>query len=328
MSPGKIKFRCFQCNTLLGVSPTKAGTIVGCPKCAAELVVPDPNEVGAVPGVAGSAGPDPDSDPGQLFRNLIEGRPPAGRGAEAAPEALPTMESPPPFLTGPAPSATEGGSPFAFLQGQEPESLRAESATRKVKATPSRPRTESVPFPPLSSAEPPATAPASPSTSPLAFLQAAESAPVQAEPATAQDQSPLVDGTPRRAKSVPMQTEPVSPPLPAAPTPATETPASDLSFSAIQVEPAPLREPPPPPVPPLRVQPPGVVADRATAVRRNDVILPRTAVVLWSFFVLVALVVSFAAGMLAGRFVWAPSARADTAGSSGPAAPAPSSRSR
>jgi hypothetical protein len=34
--------------------------------------------------------------------------------------------------------------------------------------------------------------------------------------------------------------------------------------------------------------------------------MPRTALVLWSFFVVLSLVFSFAAGLLAGHFVWKP----------------------
>ena len=41
MAGPKIKFRCYQCNQLLGVAHSKAGKVVACPKCATELVVPD-----------------------------------------------------------------------------------------------------------------------------------------------------------------------------------------------------------------------------------------------------------------------------------------------
>jgi DNA-directed RNA polymerase subunit RPC12/RpoP len=50
-----IKFRCFQCNQLLGVSRTKAGEVVACPKCSAELIVPEIEEVAQQL----SAGPSP-----------------------------------------------------------------------------------------------------------------------------------------------------------------------------------------------------------------------------------------------------------------------------
>ena len=50
-----IKFRCFQCNQLLGVSRSKAGEVVSCPKCAAELIVPELGEV--APQLAAGTGP-------------------------------------------------------------------------------------------------------------------------------------------------------------------------------------------------------------------------------------------------------------------------------
>ena len=40
MARDPIKFRCFQCQKLLGVSPTKAGATVACPKCGAALLAP------------------------------------------------------------------------------------------------------------------------------------------------------------------------------------------------------------------------------------------------------------------------------------------------
>jgi phage FluMu protein Com len=35
-----VKFRCYRCNQLLAVAPSKVGAIVACPKCTADLVVP------------------------------------------------------------------------------------------------------------------------------------------------------------------------------------------------------------------------------------------------------------------------------------------------
>lgn len=54
-----LKFRCYQCNQLLGVSRSKAGTVVACPRCGVELIVPQPPEPGgsgstdAAPAVSG-----------------------------------------------------------------------------------------------------------------------------------------------------------------------------------------------------------------------------------------------------------------------------------
>ena len=42
-----IRFRCAYCNQLMGIASRKAGTVVRCPKCAGEIIVPVPD--GAAP---------------------------------------------------------------------------------------------------------------------------------------------------------------------------------------------------------------------------------------------------------------------------------------
>ena len=37
-----IRFRCAYCNQLMGIARRKAGTVVSCPKCAGQVVVPQP----------------------------------------------------------------------------------------------------------------------------------------------------------------------------------------------------------------------------------------------------------------------------------------------
>ena len=44
MSDDHLRFRCYRCNQLLGVSFRKAGTVISCPRCAADLKVPRPEE--------------------------------------------------------------------------------------------------------------------------------------------------------------------------------------------------------------------------------------------------------------------------------------------
>ena len=44
MSEDHLRFRCYRCNQLLGVSSRKAGAVISCPRCAAELKVPRPEE--------------------------------------------------------------------------------------------------------------------------------------------------------------------------------------------------------------------------------------------------------------------------------------------
>src|SRR5439155_11330789 len=37
-----IRFRCAYCNQLMGIASRKAGTVVKCPKCTGEIIVPVP----------------------------------------------------------------------------------------------------------------------------------------------------------------------------------------------------------------------------------------------------------------------------------------------
>jgi phage FluMu protein Com len=43
-----IKFRCAYCNQLLGIARRKAGTVVKCPTCSGQVVVPSLEEAGEV----------------------------------------------------------------------------------------------------------------------------------------------------------------------------------------------------------------------------------------------------------------------------------------
>jgi hypothetical protein len=40
-----IRFRCAYCNQLMGIARRKAGTVVRCPTCAGQVVVPNPGTV-------------------------------------------------------------------------------------------------------------------------------------------------------------------------------------------------------------------------------------------------------------------------------------------
>jgi hypothetical protein len=44
-----IRFRCAYCNQLMGIASRKAGTVVRCPKCAGEIIVPTPDGTGQSP---------------------------------------------------------------------------------------------------------------------------------------------------------------------------------------------------------------------------------------------------------------------------------------
>jgi hypothetical protein len=44
-----IRFRCAYCNQLMGIARRKAGTVVRCPTCAGQVIVPDPGQVESAP---------------------------------------------------------------------------------------------------------------------------------------------------------------------------------------------------------------------------------------------------------------------------------------
>lgn len=99
-----IRFRCGKCNQLLGISRRKAGTVVRCPTCATEVVVPNP-EAGSLPGpedeqAPATAGAQPLFE-GSDFDKLFE--------AAADPRSRPVVAAAPPATAAAGPPAD-----FAF----------------------------------------------------------------------------------------------------------------------------------------------------------------------------------------------------------------------
>jgi DNA-directed RNA polymerase subunit RPC12/RpoP len=85
-----IRFRCAYCNQLMGIGRRKAGTIVRCPRCAGEVIVP-----AAQPVPAGSepAGVNPIFEREDFGRDL--------GAATPAPDRPPAAPLPPPaYLSG------------------------------------------------------------------------------------------------------------------------------------------------------------------------------------------------------------------------------------
>ncbi len=98
-----IRFRCAYCNQLMGIARRKAGTVVRCPKCAGQVIVPAPvpELVPAEP--AGAPGPAlfEESD----FDQLFEASPPLVPSPPVQPlppvvNPLPRPAAPPPPLAG------------------------------------------------------------------------------------------------------------------------------------------------------------------------------------------------------------------------------------
>lgn len=96
-----IRFRCAYCNQLMGIARRKAGTVVRCPSCAGQVVVPSPE--GEAPAEAPAAGAPKEplferSDFDEIFQPAIE----RGRRRVHAPEPAPAPAAPPPLPRDPA----------------------------------------------------------------------------------------------------------------------------------------------------------------------------------------------------------------------------------
>ncbi len=71
MASVPIKFRCYRCNQMIGVSRTKAGAVVACPKCQVDIVVPEPDDSAERLAVTSSTG----STDGGLSLDQLDFRP-------------------------------------------------------------------------------------------------------------------------------------------------------------------------------------------------------------------------------------------------------------
>jgi DNA-directed RNA polymerase subunit RPC12/RpoP len=58
-----VRFRCAYCNQLMGISHRKVGTVVRCPKCSGQVVVPQVEETPNGPGDGQGAAPNLLEDP-------------------------------------------------------------------------------------------------------------------------------------------------------------------------------------------------------------------------------------------------------------------------
>ncbi len=190
-----IKFRCVQCNQLLGASASKVGTVVTCPRCAVDLIVPEADEPAEVP-----RDPEPEPIP-TILSSIVLGR-------------------------------------IDPLDELRPEDIRVEPG--------------------------------------------------------------LLDQAPARREPRPIERPPASSPAP----PAPEPPLLVLTPEALSGPPIELEARPEEAVlPPIQTEPVAIRPARPTS-RARDLTLPRSVVTAWSLFVLLALGMAFAAGLLAGHFLW------------------------
>ena len=116
MAEAPIKFRCHRCNKLLGASARKAGAVVNCPQCRAELQVPAP-ERGPE-----SASPDPEALDPTLPSDLASLRP---EDIRVEPEFANLVVDPAPIRPAPKPP-----DPVQPAELQEPQSPSVDTAEK------------------------------------------------------------------------------------------------------------------------------------------------------------------------------------------------------
>jgi hypothetical protein len=123
----RLKFRCYQCNQLLAAAPAKVGSIVSCPKCKADLLVPGASSRG---GPSLTQAPPKPQPAASTFLDEITAALPA-EVADLRPEDLRveaeffeslTRAPERPQITEPSPAfVPEPAAPFPWPESQTPE---------------------------------------------------------------------------------------------------------------------------------------------------------------------------------------------------------------
>jgi hypothetical protein len=264
MAIERLKFRCYRCNQLLAAAPSKAGTVVSCPKCQTDLLIP-----GAEPRVKGDrenrAKSEVERPAGTeaLARSEIDLRARAEAAAILGSSPVPPQPEPVPSVLG----ELAGVIP-ADLADLRPEDLRVEaeffeSLTRVSQASAN---VEPAPWPALESLTPAVSfEPLAPSVS---FQPAAET---------------------------PSETGPSEAALPAPHTVDLVPMPSESSSRAPEVSAV---------VPQIEIEPPTILPAGTEIRRVSEVILPASVVLAWSLFVLAGITMAFVAGLLMGHFLW------------------------
>jgi phage FluMu protein Com len=166
MAVERLKIRCYQCNQLLAVLPNKAGTVVACPKCKADLLIPR---------LESPSKEDEDADHSGLEANSSSVKVSASNSGSPS-----SVGEPSPFL---AEIAAVIPPELAALR---PEDLRVEAEffealTHRPPVTPT-PRPDPFQFPTTFSPETLPAAPEAPGPSELAFESGFATAPISAPP--------------------------------------------------------------------------------------------------------------------------------------------------
>jgi DNA-directed RNA polymerase subunit RPC12/RpoP len=270
MAIERLKFRCYRCNQLLGATPNKAGSVVTCPKCSAELLIPVPEL-------------RPDEGTDVQARAVEPARPKIRAEARPKPELEVTAPSESAAATAvqPASRSSLAAMSIAELEAAlppdlidlKPEDLRVEaeffeSLTRQPAVSAVR---EPAPWPPSEVFGP-------------SFATGTYVSPSSAPPIIASSGTPSAPA----ASQLLTQTIDLSPKAPEPPTPPPVPARAETALIGTAIE---IEHP--------SILPPG------TEIRRvREVILPASVVLSWSLFVLLGIALSFVAGLLMGHFLW------------------------
>jgi hypothetical protein len=268
MATDRLKFRCYRCNQLLASAANKAGTVVSCPKCQADLVVPAPE-------------PQSGSEPELPVRPMAE-----PQLAKIETGVAPRAQSDDPYIGNLASSRTatveqaarpEPDRSFVNdisamippdLADLRPEDLRVEAEFfQSLTREPARPP-----------APDPAPWPAPESPSPSFGFETpifTSPAPVVSEPVRA---TRTVEEAPALPRTVDLAPRP-----PEIPKPTPEVPTIG---------------------PQIEIEPPTILPPSHELGRVREVVLPASVVLAWSLFVLLGITLSFVAGLLMGHFLW------------------------
>jgi phage FluMu protein Com len=264
MATERLKFRCYRCNQLLAVAPSKAGTIVSCPKCQADLLIPTADVQTKAAGE--------DRAKREVARpRKAEGEVESRVQAEAA-AILGTRQEQP----APAPALAPVAAVLGELAGVippdladlRPEDLRVEAEFfEKLTRAPSPPPViEPAPWP-------------GPEILGSSFTTGSASAPAPYFPETEPQREPV----PSEPVSSPEETDDRR-------TPPLEKPPMPDQGSAV--------------VPPIEIEPPSILPPGTEIRRVSQVVLPAPVVLAWSLFVLAGVALSFVAGLMIGHFLW------------------------
>jgi hypothetical protein len=285
MPTERLKFRCYRCNQLLASSPNKAGTVVSCPKCQADLLVPAPgSQPGSEPELPIRPEAEPqvkvDTEPAPQLQLRPQAEPqvkvdtgPAPQIQPTAPQrrdvasATATIEKRP--AGEPERSVVNDVSPMIppDLADLRPEDLRVEAEFfQSLTRTPPSPPVDPVPWPPPE--------PAAPTFS---FETPISTVLPPVVPDFPRDAGPLEAAPP----------VPETPERPPRPVPAPSPPVTSVTLG-----------------PQIEIEPPTILPASHELGRIREVVLPASVVLAWSLFVLVGIALSFTAGLLMGHFIW------------------------